>query len=117
MPTIIVNRRMLTACRMPGCPELTRGGLCARHQRAYEMSPQRQRAKHAYPANWPAIKAVVLAAQPFCRCGARSREVDHKVPLSLGGTNDLSNLEGRCKPCHSRKTAGDKARHEDGRWG
>ena len=117
MVLVTVNRRMLTACRAPGCPNLTRGGLCAAHQRQYERSPQRQHAKHAYPVNWEALKTMVLARQPFCECGARSREVDHIEPLSQGGTNDLSNLVGRCKPCHSRKTAGDKARHEDGRWG
>ena len=112
-----MSHRLLTSCRSPGCPQLTRGGMCARHQKEYEASLPRQAARHAYPPNWEALRAAVLMMRPYCKCGRPAREVDHIVPLSQGGTNDLSNLEGRCKPCHSRKTAGDKARHEDGRWG
>lgn len=33
-------------------------------------------------------------------------ELDHKVPLARGGTNDLSNLWVLCLPCHDGKTAG-----------
>ncbi|NMC30742.1 MAG: HNH endonuclease [Pelolinea sp.] len=32
-------------------------------------------------------------------------DVDHKVPLSSGGTHADTNLEGMCHSCHSRKTA------------
>lgn len=32
-------------------------------------------------------------------------EVDHKVRLEYGGTNDVSNLEALCRDCHGRKTA------------
>ncbi len=31
--------------------------------------------------------------------------VHHKVPLSKGGTNRLSNLEGLCIPCHNHADA------------
>lgn len=35
-------------------------------------------------------------------------EVDHRVALALGGTNDRSNLEAICaEPCHREKTARD----------
>lgn len=33
-----------------------------------------------------------------------SYEVDHIVPLALGGTNGLKNLQALCVPCHTQKT-------------
>lgn len=32
-------------------------------------------------------------------------EVDHKVRLEYGGTNEVSNLEALCRECHGKKTA------------
>lgn len=32
-------------------------------------------------------------------------EVDHKVRLEYGGTNDVDNLEALCRECHGQKTA------------
>lgn len=32
-------------------------------------------------------------------------EVDHKLRLEYGGTNELDNLEALCRECHGRKTA------------
>ena len=31
-------------------------------------------------------------------------EADHKLPKHRGGTNDLSNLQTLCLPCHAEKT-------------
>ena len=33
-----------------------------------------------------------------------SYEVDHIVPLALGGGHGLTNLQALCKPCHAQKT-------------
>jgi 5-methylcytosine-specific restriction endonuclease McrA len=39
-------------------------------------------------------------------CGEeRKLTIDHKKPLSRGGSNDLSNLVGACRSCNSRKGA------------
>lgn len=60
-------------------------------------------------------RARILAEEPLCRiCEAagrvsESKEVDHIVPLSLGGTEDRSNKQGLCKPCHRAKTAAESA--------
>jgi len=45
------------------------------------------------------------------RCGETlnaSYEVDHRIPLYKGGTNDISNLEALCRNCHGQKTLMDK---------
>ena len=49
---------------------------------------------------------MVLERDPICRgCGrAPSVHVDHVLPRAQGGTDDPSNLQGLCTPCHSRKT-------------
>lgn len=33
--------------------------------------------------------------------------VDHRIPKAQGGTDDDSNLEVICRPCHEAKTAGE----------
>jgi 5-methylcytosine-specific restriction protein A len=54
---------------------------------------------------WKALRAAVLAAHPWCGCGARTTEVDHVRAVRDGGAPlDEANLEALCKPCHSRKT-------------
>ena len=52
-----------------------------------------------------------LRAQPLCQdCAARGlvREAtvpDHIVPLSLGGSDDDSNIRCLCADCHQTRTA------------
>lgn len=53
----------------------------------------------------------------LCQCCRRAgrltpaTEVDHITPLAEGGTDDETNLESICTPCHRRKT-GKRAWHE-----
>lgn len=60
---------------------------------------------------WMKTRAYVLAQQPLCaECDRNGRttaaeEVDHILPLSQGGTDEIGNLQGLCKPCHKAKTA------------
>lgn len=39
----------------------------------------------------------------YCRCSTSNPHVDHKTPLSRGGTNLPDNLHITCKACNSRK--------------
>lgn len=56
--------------------------------------------------------ARFLRKHPLCkRCDAKKPkrytpavEVDHIIPLTKGGTEDESNLQGLCKDCHEEKT-------------
>ena len=54
---------------------------------------------------------LFLAAQGHCQsCGWRLHpgtrwEVDHIIPVALGGTESPHNLQVLCKACHGAKTA------------
>lgn len=64
----------------------------------------------------PFAKASIVRAQEYlcaeCCCDLQGVQVefDHVLPLALGGTNDLSNFQALCRPCHREKTNGDVAR-------
>lgn len=48
---------------------------------------------------------MVLREEPLCQtCGDPASEVDHIVSRERGGEDTRENLQGLCKPCHSRKT-------------
>lgn len=63
-----------------------------------------------YDAAWRAVRRQFLAAHPICRCGAPATEADHIKTVRERPDLRLSwsNLEARCKPCHSRRTATDQ---------
>jgi 5-methylcytosine-specific restriction endonuclease McrA len=60
-----------------------------------------------FSPEWRALRTAVYERDlGTCQaCLAPGREVDHKLPLSKGGRNELSNLWLLCRPCHVRKTA------------
>ena len=99
-------------CAHPGCPELTASTWCARHERERPPRPRKPDTRpsahrRGYGRRWERLRRLVLARDPICRiCGqAPATEVDHIVPKRRGGPDSMENLQGLCKPCHSRKTA------------
>jgi 5-methylcytosine-specific restriction protein A len=77
----------------PACPERLRGRALVERNRRF------------------------LARHPLCaECLKHDRtsattQVDHRIPLHLGGTEDERNLQGLCDECHEVKTtAENKAR-------
>ena len=44
----------------------------------------------------------------ICNVKAKDYEIDHIVPLSAGGSNDIENLQPLCKDCHKQKTKEEK---------
>lgn len=60
-------------------------------------------------------RAEVLAEEPFCRhCAAAGRStlstvVDHIKRLADGGSDERSNKQALCKPCHDAKSATEQA--------
>ena len=106
--------RVLYTCTVPGCSALTTSGRCAAHRRAADQR-RGSSAERGYGASWRRLRLVVLRRDPYCTwpgCCAPASEVDHIVPLRDGGSNELTNLRGLCKPHHSERTA-----REHGGWG
>ncbi|WP_372475018.1 HNH endonuclease [Gordonia tangerina] len=56
---------------------------------------------------WRALRTRQLADHPICQtpgCTALATEVDHRVNVAAGGTDDPSNLQSLCAPHHRAKT-------------
>ena len=60
---------------------------------------------------WMEARARWLRKHPLCiHCMAQDRttaadEVDHVIPLWMGGRDDETNYQSLCKACHAEKTA------------
>lgn len=55
------------------------------------------------------MRRIVLAEEQACaRCGSEATPtVDHKRPLSQGGTHARENLQRLCQPCNQSKAGGE----------
>ncbi len=90
-------------------------------RRIEEWRDLRQRRKIAKTTitkytNWDQARAVALdiAGWSCEKCGSFDNlSVHHKMPLSQGGTNEISNLVVLCKTCHE-KNHGFRFKHEVG---
>ena len=97
------------ACAVPTCPHRK---PCPVHRRT--QNPARMRGRRLQ-----AFRRCVLSAQPICAECAKtlplhlqrpSVQLDHILPLSQGGTDDLTNLRGICREHHAVKTARERWR-------
>lgn len=57
------------------------------------------------------LEALVFSLdEKCCRCGSGERlQVDHVVPINIGGFNVIENVQILCKECHIFKTFGSSA--------
>lgn len=108
---------MLNACRSCGRP--TTGTWCATHREAGEAAERARRAAYRRPGRsskrdaQSIVRRQVLAdAGGICEwCGAPASEVDHLVPVKLGGTDARANLLAACRTCNrSRGASGEPPR-------
>lgn len=46
------------------------------------------------------------------RCIGVATEMDHRIPVHLGGTDNDDNMQSACEPCHAKKSSdeGNQAR-------
>lgn len=93
-------------CAYKGCAELTHQRYCPAHiHMLVQRDTRPSAARRGYNAEWRRIRDEVLTQEPYCRhCKRPANQVDHIVPLSRGGSNDISNLQSLCTSCHRRKT-------------
>lgn len=70
-----------------------------------------------YGTAWDKIRIYILRRdRSLCQpCLKNNRtelatQVDHIIPKAKGGTDDESNLQAICGPCHDAKTAQDSGR-------
>lgn len=89
------------------CGALTAGGSrCPACERAHEAArPSFRERRGTGGWSWAAIRARVRARDGHACvvCGStEGLQVHHVLPLAEGGTDDLGNLETRCRRCHGR---------------
>lgn len=111
MPALIPR-----ACRKHGCAGKTtdRSGYCENHRNEGWQQHQRGQSRHerGYGTSWDKLRPLILARDKHlcmnCQRTGRitpAKTVDHIIPKAHGGTDDPSNLESLCWPCHRVKTA------------
>ena len=75
----------------------------------WQNTPEkRRRDSQVYGAEWrrQRQRALERAGRRCEQCRSAIRvQVDHKVPVSQGGTHHLDNLQVLCEGCHKAKTA------------
>ena len=89
-----------------------RGRIC---RWCFKPAPEGRRTRCGSPecaemiwqaSSWGRCRTIVLREEKTCRlCDNRAAEVDHIVPVSLGGTGDRKNLRGLCTGCHKTETS------------
>ena len=99
-------------CSYPGCPKLTDKQYCAEHEgvarKSYDKYERSHDVNKTYGRAWKRIRDQYVSIHPLCEmCQKEGRlvaadEVHHKLPISKGGTHDLSNLMSLCKSCHTK---------------
>lgn len=94
------------------CDQLVRdSSYCAFHQLEADINREKKASRKLLKGGeWKRQRAKALSRDNYqcVRCGnAINLTVDHLIPRSKGGTNELSNLQTLCTECHITKTRED----------
>ncbi|WP_394621279.1 HNH endonuclease [Lentzea sp. JNUCC 0626] len=112
-----------TRCAAPGCNALTSRGTCETHKRVRSPHETRPRYRDSdtwssgSTSRWRRVRAAQLARHPDCaRCHGPADQVDHVVPLAIGGAKyDPANHQSLCADCHRAKSAAELGKTYAGR--
>jgi len=99
-------------CTAPRCHAFAvKGGRCKEHEVKHGWTHTESRHQRGYGKEWVKLRAIVLKRDAFlCQTCLRAgrpqqgKEVDHIIPKSMGGGDDIANLETICNTCHKSKT-------------
>jgi len=105
-------------CNHNGCPKTTQGRYCDDHKQQHKTTHKwtsdkirGNRHQRGYGNAWDKIRPIILRRDNYlCQtCDRAGRTtaaniVDHIISKKNGGTDEHSNLEVICKPCHAVKT-------------
>jgi 5-methylcytosine-specific restriction protein A len=100
-----MSRTICIACGNYALPGTSR---CRAHTTyGWRSKPASRQAAYVSPI-YRTNRAIVLKREPECHwrlpgCTLRSTQADHLIPVSRGGTNDLSNLVGSCQHCNEAR--------------
>lgn len=113
-------QRMQKPCRHKGCNKLHRNanGYCDQHSDdalGWKRSQERKGnvTQRGYGYKWQVLRKRVLERDGYlCQCEECAKklmplpahEVDHIIPKSQGGKDNLDNLRAINRECHKRKT-------------
>ncbi|AXY60015.1 HNH endonuclease [Acinetobacter sp. WCHAc010052] len=117
---------MARPCREYNCSGVVnsqaQNGYCDKHASKRSNWNRRQdrsgsTTQRGYGHAWRKLREQILKRDEYlcviCRADGRTTEatdVDHIVSKAHGGTDDQSNLQALCSPCHKSKTASEKGR-------
>jgi 5-methylcytosine-specific restriction protein A len=101
----------LKPCKHPGCPELTGGSYCDRHN-GLSINKRQSAEERGYNSRWRTARKRFLNSNPLCVYCLKDNKVvkatvvDHIIPHRGDKILfwDVSNWQALCKRCHDRKT-------------
>lgn len=77
--------------------------------------------RHKSRGAWDTLRRQILQRDcglcVLCQAAGRveaAHQVDHRIPVSEGGTDHPDNLQSLCIPCHKTKTAAEARRRSTG---
>ncbi|MBI3213167.1 MAG: HNH endonuclease [Mycobacterium sp.] len=99
-------------CGINGCTVVVPNGKrCAQHSSGWKTSPRTASSGRTSTSTWKSSRVLALQRDGYLcqirgpRCTVNATQVDHVINVANGGSDDLTNLQSTCKPCHDSKTA------------